>query len=815
MTEKLTSLKVTATLDSTGVTQGLQQTDRAVTSTGQSLDRLQKQIDGAYASQQKFASGSLTLQKAFETGKISADEQQRLMGLLGQRYTESSSKIQDFREILRLTTDAATGNITGMGRAGALLANSFGLITLEAAAVATGVLALGTVLVLAGIRASEAAQQTREYQAIIVATGNAAQLTGNQILSIARGQARSGPFSEDDLNKSATALLRFGSVASDSFERVISLAKDYAVVTGQALPAATQALAQHLSSGFSGIKSLNDQFHFLSAAQLIYIHQLEDQNKSTEAANIAMTALQARIGGLAETTESDMTKALKELTNSWHDFLDAIAPAASTLNGVAAALSAVAGAVKALGTAQASAASAGEAGAGEAGGAYDSGFRLPGHEGATGDFSGHAGASGSFGEDTSNYPAPPPRKPAAPGAVGGTSQSDQSRVDAAEAFATAIRHQSEALTTQSNVLAGAHNGFTLLAADELKIRLEAAASRQGILAASQAEIDRVVAIQRGIDAKSKQVALDAQDRVSGQTLQELQLELSLMGQSAEQRAKEVADLHTRNELINDNLTGQALEDEYQKRVKINEQIAAAQVGITRAQAAQKEFVSEVKELGSFAASAFNEIAFGTGTWDQRLQKIGQDFEKLIFQLTVIKPLEDAINQTASGSAKVSSGGGLLGAVGKFFSGSGSSSSTAPTTTEINTQFSGASGFGANSALGNVFDRGYALHRFAAGGIVQSPTYFPMANGGTGLMGEAGPEAVMPLTRMAGGRLGVQSGGGAPTLYVDARGSSNPAQFEMIAHRVVRQYIPGIVGASINGTVAARLRRPNLLAGTAR
>ncbi|MEX0969563.1 MAG: phage tail tape measure protein [Paracoccaceae bacterium] len=49
--------------------------------------------------------------------------------------------------------------------------------------------------------------------------------------------------------------------------------------------------------------------------------------------------------------------------------------------------------------------------------------------------------------------------------------------------------------------------------------------------------------------------------------------------------------------------------------------------------------------------------------------------------------------------------------------------------------------------------------FANGGIVQGATTFAM-RGGTGLMGEAGPEAIMPLARGADGRLGVRGGGGS-------------------------------------------------------
>ncbi len=51
----------------------------------------------------------------------------------------------------------------------------------------------------------------------------------------------------------------------------------------------------------------------------------------------------------------------------------------------------------------------------------------------------------------------------------------------------------------------------------------------------------------------------------------------------------------------------------------------------------------------------------------------------------------------------------------------------------------------------------AVTPFARGGIVNGPVLFPM-QGGTGLMGEAGPEAIMPLARGADGRLGVQAQG---------------------------------------------------------
>jgi lambda family phage tail tape measure protein len=81
-----------------------------------------------------------------------------------------------------------------------------------------------------------------------------------------------------------------------------------------------------------------------------------------------------------------------------------------------------------------------------------------------------------------------------------------------------------------------------------------------------------------------------------------------------------------------------------------------------------------------------------------------------------------------------------------------------------------------NAKGNVFDAG-RLVPFAKGGIVSSPSMFPLSGGQTGIMGEAGAEAIMPLRRMANGRLGVEAGttskngrSSGTTVYLDARGA---------------------------------------------
>jgi phage-related minor tail protein len=78
--------------------------------------------------------------------------------------------------------------------------------------------------------------------------------------------------------------------------------------------------------------------------------------------------------------------------------------------------------------------------------------------------------------------------------------------------------------------------------------------------------------------------------------------------------------------------------------------------------------------------------------------------------------------------------------------------------------------GISGLLGNLFggvgSLGFAkggvigpgVTPFAAGGVVAAPSFFPM-RGGLGLVGEAGPEAILPLARGVDGRLGVRAGGG--------------------------------------------------------
>lgn len=128
-------------------------------------------------------------------------------------------------------------------------------------------------------------------------------------------------------------------------------------------------------------------------------------------------------------------------------------------------------------------------------------------------------------------------------------------------------------------------------------------------------------------------------------------------------------------------------------------------------------------------------------------------------------LSNSLNNLFSGSGSgKSSGGGVLGtigaAIGSIWGGGGSA----------------AGGF-LGGTLDKLFADGASFRHgrvvpFAQGGVVQSASTFPMSGNRTGLMGERGAEAIMPLKRMPSGQLGVQAQAQQPNINIYNQSGSN-------------------------------------------
>lgn len=141
-------------------------------------------------------------------------------------------------------------------------------------------------------------------------------------------------------------------------------------------------------------------------------------------------------------------------------------------------------------------------------------------------------------------------------------------------------------------------------------------------------------------------------------------------------------------------------------------------------------------------------------WKNREQGIKNYFasmltqiSNMVIQLGVVKPLMESVFGGASGSPSAGASG-WLGAIAKI-----GMSLAGGSPVEGDKNFMGPVMPKAN---GGAFNKGVEF--FANGGVFNSPTMFNHA-GGLGVMGEAGPESIMPLKRGKDGKLGVIASGG--------------------------------------------------------
>lgn len=163
--------------------------------------------------------------------------------------------------------------------------------------------------------------------------------------------------------------------------------------------------------------------------------------------------------------------------------------------------------------------------------------------------------------------------------------------------------------------------------------------------------------------------------------------------------------------------------------------------------------------GGRAADAMNKVAEATDAAKDRFAEFessaGQAFVSIV---TGAKSAREALSEMLASFAQVLANRAFQGLWGALFP------AAAPAVAAAN---------------GAVISGGRVM-AFANGGIVGGPTLFPMAGGRTGLMGEAGPEAIFPLERI-GGKLGIRAqGGGDVTINIDARGAQQGVAAEIAA-----------------------------------
>lgn len=223
-------------------------------------------------------------------------------------------------------------------------------------------------------------------------------------------------------------------------------------------------------------------------------------------------------------------------------------------------------------------------------------------------------------------------------------------------------------------------------------------------------------------------------------------ELGSLQARTQARLKEIEDLEkiydARLRIAQESGNPKLLQDAENLRVRLEELRSSADL---LGQAFDNIFVSS-------AADAFSSFISGAKS---AKQAFGDFVNSVVAQISKLAAQDLANALFKGGNSASGNGGGFFGFLGSLFgsSGSGFSSSTPGGMFTLP---------GEGWAKGGAFD---GARRFANGGaftngIVDSPTFFNPA-----VMGEAGPEAIMPLARDGSGRLGVRGGGGGNNVNV--------------------------------------------------
>ena len=245
---------------------------------------------------------------------------------------------------------------------------------------------------------------------------------------------------------------------------------------------------------------------------------------------------------------------------------------------------------------------------------------------------------------------------------------------------------------------------------------------------------------------------DEGNQIISERTKMIEFETTLLGKSRDEQEKMIAVAEARQQIAANVLEIAELNDLTEKEtVKAVEdmltlrqtEIDKMEILLTKFQARRKQVAEEMKayrelkrsadQIGNAFAGAFVDIITGAKSAKDAVRDLAKAIAQIAIRQAIAKPIAAAISDAL----------------------------VEPKT----------------SAKGNVFSGGNIVP-FATGGIINSPTTFPLANGNVGLAGEKGKEAIMPLERDENGDLGIKmAGGGQRPIIVNFNDTKDADSFK--------------------------------------
>lgn len=219
--------------------------------------------------------------------KLTAAEAQQLSFQLNDLFVQIASGGSPFTALIQQGSQL-TGTFGGVGNTFKALSTVF---TLSRVAIGGAVAAIAAV----GAAAYQGSQDSLELRRALVLTGNAAGLTEGRFNSLAQGIAETSKTSIGSSREMLQGLVSMGQLSGDALEQTSKAAASFAKVTGQS----SEDVLKNFGSVADGVSAwaerLNKSYNFLTAEQLKYIRQLEDQQRGDDAIVLTMSRLNERL----------------------------------------------------------------------------------------------------------------------------------------------------------------------------------------------------------------------------------------------------------------------------------------------------------------------------------------------------------------------------------------------------------------------------------------------------------------------------------------------------------------------------------------
>lgn len=742
-------------------------TSKSTLSSASALDRLQKSLDPNYKATSQLQSAQSTLGKSFDQGLISVDKYNQLMGLATQRFDDAGKKITPFNTALTGVKTQIIGLAAGLGPVGETLA-AFGPLGLAAGA---GIALASAAFDKMTASADELAAKAQGLNTFATVTG----LTIDQVQALTNTAAKFGLSSSDVsgfVDKFTAKLTELRTASGPLYDQILKidsgiaqqmlttkdttaeidlLAKAYkeAGADGNALLIAAGGRGGVVAAPVigaigdaGGLNALNDAMDKGSrlsddlTKKLATLKATNDSLKDDIQNNIASlfssSILQNQVQ--ARSTVLDITTALKgfSLSGDWSKFVDDIKSiaAADIKKSVGGLFS---------GT---------ENGPANPAGSVTKGPALPDLTAkedpvATANkFKTYVSALGS--------------------AATASDQLKQKTLDLDASLAKGTIDQA----TYNKALEGATlDAVASKQSSYVSALGEFATSQDKATLASDNFRKSMLQNPRLTDAqRTSVVALTTANDEWTRANNQAQLGVFNLAEATKAAGDQFKAQQAPGGLL-DKASPQQLADAFQaytnKVIALGEAAKVAGSAFPQLTQLGLDAGNVNKQFDTFATTSLNGITpaltdmlNGTTSLSSGFQNLGlvavKALEGMLIQMTLIKPLAQSL--------------GLAG--NSFLSFLGVSTGTVANGGITLGNASGPTAF-IPSAHGNVFE-GSNIIPFARGGVVDEPTLFKFASG-TGLMGEAGPEAIVPLKRGSDGNLGIaSSGGGGGSVAVNVQ-----------------------------------------------